>query len=284
MKTIVHLSDLHFGRTDPELVAALVADVGEAGPDLGVVSGDLTQRARDREFRAARAFLDALPGPRLVVPGNHDVPLYNPVARLLFGLRGYRRHIAGDVAPFHRDDECAVLGVNTARSLAIKSGRISPGQLRAVGRALRGLPPGLTKVLVTHHPFDLPPRSHHDKVVGGARRAIEALAELGVDVVLSGHAHQAHAGHSATRFRAAHRALLFVQAGTATSTRVRGEPNSWNVVRLDGGGVRVERRAWSDAERRFVAVDVQHFRRASSGWSSEVLAPPALAGASSAAS
>jgi 3',5'-cyclic AMP phosphodiesterase CpdA len=242
-----------------------------------VVSGDLTQRAREPEFREARAFLDTLPAPCLVVPGNHDVPLYNPVARLLFGLHGYRRHIAADLTPFYRDDACAVVGVNTARSLAFSGGRISRGQLRAIGRRFEGVPAGVVKVLVTHHPFDLPPRSHHDTVVGGARRAIEELAALGVDVVLSGHVHQAHSGHSATRFRTAHRALLFVQAGTATSTRVRDEPNSWNVVRLDGGAVRVERKAWSDERRRFVSVDDQCFRRAPSGWLSEALALPALA-------
>jgi 3',5'-cyclic AMP phosphodiesterase CpdA len=149
--------------------------------------------------------------------------------------------------------------------------RWAPGAEVLIARRLRGLPPGLAKVLVTHHPFDLPPRSHHDNVVRGARRAIEALAAIGVDVVLSGHVHQAHAGHSATRFRTAHRALLLVQAGTATSVRVRGEPNSWNVVRLDGGAVRVERKAWSVERRRFVSVDHQRFRRATSGWSSEAV-------------
>lgn len=272
MKTIVHLSDLHFGHVDRELLAPLIACVREAAPDLVVVSGDLTQRARDREFREARAFLDALPGPRLVVPGNHDVPLYNPVARLFCGLCGYRRHIDDEIAPFYRDDECAVLGLNTARSIAVSGGRVGRGQLRAVERRLRGLPPGLVKVLVTHHPFDLPPRSHHDNVVRGARRAVEALAAVGVDVVLSGHVHQAHAGHSATRFRAAHRALLLVQAGTATSTRVRGEPNSWNILRLDDGAVRVERKSWSDTLGRFISVDHQRFRRATLCWSSEAVA------------
>jgi 3',5'-cyclic AMP phosphodiesterase CpdA len=272
MKTIVHLSDLHFGHVDHVLLAPLIACVREVAPDLVVVSGDLTQRARDREFREARAFLDALPGPRLVVPGNHDVPLYNPVARLFCGLCGYRRHIDDEIAPFYRDDACVVLGLNTARSIAVSGGRVGRGQLRAVERRLRGLPPGLVKVLVTHHPLDLPPRSHHDNVVGGARRAVEALASVGIDVVLSGHVHQAHAGHSATRFRAAHRALLLVQAGTATSTRVRGEPNSWNVLRLDDGAVRVERKSWSDTLGRFVSVDHQRFRRAVLGWSSEAVA------------
>jgi 3',5'-cyclic AMP phosphodiesterase CpdA len=277
MKTLVHLSDLHFGHVDRELIDPLVNCVRELAPDLVVVSGDLTQRARDREFREARAFLERLPSPRLVVPGNHDVPLYNPMARLFCGLCGYRRHIAAEVEPFYRDDECAVLGVNTARSLAVSGGRVGRNQLRAVERRFRGLPPGLAKVLVTHHPFDLPPRSHHDNVVRGARRAIEALAAIGVDVVLSGHVHQAHAGHSATRFRAAHRALLLVQAGTATSTRVRDEPNSWNVIRLDGGAVRVERKAWSAARGRFVSVDHQRFRRATAGWSSEAVPAPAPA-------
>jgi 3',5'-cyclic AMP phosphodiesterase CpdA len=130
MRTIVHLSDLHFGRVDQALVEPLIETVNALAPDLVAVSGDLTQRARTAQFVEARAFLDALPAPRIVVPGHHDVPLYNPVARFLGGLLKYRRYISDDLAPFYRDREIAVLGLNTARSLTFKNGRINRKQLR----------------------------------------------------------------------------------------------------------------------------------------------------------
>jgi 3',5'-cyclic AMP phosphodiesterase CpdA len=82
MRTVVHLSDLHFGRTDQALIDPLLARVHSEKPDCVVVSGDLTQRARVQEFRAARAFLDRLPRPQVVVPGNHDVPLYRVLERM----------------------------------------------------------------------------------------------------------------------------------------------------------------------------------------------------------
>src|ERR687889_1424872 len=117
MHRIIHLSDVHFGRTDPVVVAAVLALVRRMEPHLVVVSGDLTQRARAWQFREAREFLDALPRPQIVVPGNHDVPLYNVFARFFQPLDNYKEHITRDLEPFYADAEIAVLGVNTARSL-----------------------------------------------------------------------------------------------------------------------------------------------------------------------
>ncbi|MGB9178581.1 MAG: metallophosphoesterase, partial [Pyrinomonadaceae bacterium] len=125
MRTIVHLSDLHFGRVDYSVVKPLIEHVKEAKPDLVAVSGDLTQRARTAQFKEAREFLDALPQPQIIVPGNHDVPLHNVFARFLQPLDKYRRHITDDLEPFYADEEIAVLGLNTARSLTIKYGRIN---------------------------------------------------------------------------------------------------------------------------------------------------------------
>src|SRR3954447_26019387 len=105
MRTIAHLSDLHFGRTDPDVVRGAIDAVRRLQPDLTVISGDLTQRARSHQFRAARAFLDRLPKPQIVVPGNHDIPLWNVFARSFSPLRKYRRIITGDLAPFFADDE-----------------------------------------------------------------------------------------------------------------------------------------------------------------------------------
>ena len=148
MRTLAHLSDLHFGRVDPELLAPLAALVSELAPDVVVVSGDLTQRARPAEFQAARRFLNELPAPQIVVPGNHDVPLYNIFQRFLQPLDKYRRYITPDLAPMYLDDEIAVVGINTARSLTFKDGRIGREQIAGVGKALCGLAAGITNILV----------------------------------------------------------------------------------------------------------------------------------------
>src|SRR3989440_8090724 len=128
MRKIVHLSDLHFGRVDESLVGPLVSAVNEAGPSLVVVSGDVTQRARAAQFREARAFLDRLPRPQVVVPGNHDVPLWDVLARFRSPLEKFRRHVSDDPGPFYEDDEVAGAGVNTARSWTLKYGRINERQ------------------------------------------------------------------------------------------------------------------------------------------------------------
>src|SRR5688500_13517011 len=125
MRTLVHLSDLHFGRIDPAVVAPLAEAVRAARPDLIAVSGDFTQRARRTEFEAARAFLDALEPPKLLVPGNHDVPLWNVAARFLTPLTRYRHYITPELEPEHEDEEMIALGINTARALAWGEGRIN---------------------------------------------------------------------------------------------------------------------------------------------------------------
>src|SRR5471030_3362505 len=136
MRTLVHLSDLHFGRVDPALLEPLRRRVLGLAPDVVVVSGDLTQRAKTEEFKAARAFLDTLPGPQIVVPGNHDIPLYNVASRFLTPLRKYTRYVTLDLTPEYVDEEIAVLGINTARSLTFKDGRINREQIEQVRRRL----------------------------------------------------------------------------------------------------------------------------------------------------
>src|SRR5438105_1578518 len=129
MRTVVHLSDLHFGRVDRRLLTPLVESVTMAAPDVVVVSGDLTQRARTGEFLEARDFLARLPQPQVVVPGNHDVPLYNVLDRFVRPLAKFRRYVEPSLAPRHVDDEIAVLGINTARSLVVKNGRVNQRQI-----------------------------------------------------------------------------------------------------------------------------------------------------------
>ena len=265
MRTILHLSDLHFGRVDKFILKPLIAYAEALCPHLVVVSGDLTQRARSAEFKEARAFLDALPKPQIVVPGNHDVPLYRVWERFLQPMRNYRRHIGRELEPAFVDGEIAVVGINTARSLTFKNGRINAAQVDALRRRLEALDPALVKVVVTHHPFDLPVRTERAELVGRAGMAMTAFARCGVDLLLAGHFHTSRAGDTGDRYELPGYAALAVQAGTATSTRGRGEANAFNVLRLEPGRIAVERHEWDAAREDFELAQTDRFRRAAGG-------------------
>src|SRR5687768_14918819 len=114
VRRIAHISDIHFGAEDPAAVTAAAKDLLAWRYDLLVVSGDFTQRARPRQFRAAMDFLKPLPQPHLYVPGNHDVPLYDVFNRFLNPVGRFRRYVTPDLRPVFRDDQMAVVGLNTA--------------------------------------------------------------------------------------------------------------------------------------------------------------------------
>ncbi|HAF15607.1 MAG TPA: metallophosphatase [Blastocatellia bacterium] len=266
MRTIVHLSDMHFGRVDHSVITPLIETIGRIKPDLVAVSGDLTQRARSNQFKEARAFLDALPKPQIVVPGNHDVPLHNVAARFVQPLRKYRRYITADLRPFYYDDEIAVIGVNTARSLTIKGGRINEQQVAWMSERLCACDPEVVKIVVTHHPFDLPEGHDERKLVGRAQMAMKALASCGADVFLAGHLHISHTSHSTTRYQIEGHSALVLQAGTATSTRGRGEANSFNLIHVDRPHIAVERLEWQPDGAEFKTATTERFIHAPQGW------------------
>lgn len=265
MRAIVHLSDLHFGRIDPQLLGPLQQCVGALRPDVVVVSGDLTQRARVPEFTQARQFLAGLPQPQVVVPGNHDIPLYDVVRRLMRPLARYRRYISDELEPCYIDDEVVVIGVNTARSLTIKDGRVNRQQLARLTEQLASLPQQLVRIVVTHHPFDLPGQGRRD-LVGRASLAMAAFAQSGVDILLSGHMHASHAGNTARRYALGGYAALTIQAGTATSTRGRGEANAFNLIRIDGAKLELTRYGWDGAAASYRAGAPETFIRKGSSW------------------
>lgn len=267
MRTVVHLSDLHFGRVDAALLDPLRRAVTELAPDVVVVSGDLTQRAKSEEFRDARAFLDTLPEPQIVVPGNHDVPLFDVVRRFTSPLGRYKLHIDDDLEPFYLDDEIAIVGVNTARSLTLKGGRINEAQIEHIRGKLCGLEERVVRLVVSHHPFDIPDTWNADDIVGRAGLAVEMLASCGANILLAGHIHMSHAGHTTERYRAAGFSALVVQAGTATSTRGRGEANAFNALRITPHEVRVECHSWDAAIGEFTLLQTEVFGRTDSGWS-----------------
>ncbi|MBN9218538.1 MAG: metallophosphoesterase [Mesorhizobium sp.] len=266
MKTIAHLSDLHFGRIDQIVSDALAAEVRASDPDIVVVSGDMTQRARKEEFAQARAFLDTLPCPQLVVPGNHDVPLYNLFARALTPLSRYKRYITADTDPFYADPELAIAGINTARSLTIKGGRINSEQLTWVRRSFADQPDETTRIVVTHHPFEGASANDDDGIVGRARMAMGVFSQSRVDVILSGHLHLNRMGSSAVRYNIEGYSALLIQAGTAISLRRRQEANSFNLIRIERPEIHLECRAWDLDEVRFVRATSKSFRLGRSGW------------------
>jgi 3',5'-cyclic AMP phosphodiesterase CpdA len=242
--TIAHISDLHFGREDPRLSAALQQELRERPPSLIAVSGDLTQRARPHEFEAARAFLDGMAAPVLAVPGNHDIPLYNVWARFVRPLDGYRRHISPDTDPFFLREGLAVLGVNTARSATWKDGRLSEEQIAGIRERLGALPPEVFKVLVT--------------------LAAEAC---GVDLLLAGHLHHGFSGDVRGHYMLVRRSMLVAQAGTALSHRRRGEPNAYNWITVEKKHLALEVRAWTGAA--FETAVVTRYARRGEEWVQE---------------
>ena len=269
MPRLIHLSDLHFGAHDPVLVEAVERRLDEEAPDLVVVSGDFTQRARTEQFEEAGAFLMRVreAGHKvLAVPGNHDVPLYDVLRRFLSPLTRYKRYIDDSLCPFIEIDGAAVLGINTARSLTFKNGHISYEQMDMIRETFSKTKANQPRILVTHHPlFALPvgdgPELGH--LMDDVELALDAIADAGVDLMLAGHNHRASVNDAGSLVKGAGKALV-VQAGTATSTRTRNELQSFNRIEIDGSGVRITIQRWDGNA--FVSGDSQFFERHNERW------------------
>ena len=257
---IAHLSDIHFGANDARIVAATEAWLDAQQPDLVVISGDFTQRARVAQFREASAWLDRLRAAGhqiLAIPGNHDVPLYDVVRRFAAPLARYKHYISNDLCPWFENEQVAVLGINTARSLTIKDGRINRAQMRMIEERFASVAPEKTRILVTHHPlFGMPigEGSELTEAVGRHEDAVSAVCRAGVHCTLAGHFHRTYAEAARKMVERAGGALV-IQAGTATSTRLRNdELQSFNWLHVHRN---------DDIELQVVAWDGDSFQRGS---------------------
>jgi 3',5'-cyclic AMP phosphodiesterase CpdA len=241
---IAHLTDLHFGAEDPLVVAALIAEVRADAPDLVAISGDLTQGARRSEFRSARAFIDQLEAPSLVVPGNHDLTPHKLWERFTDPYGRWRAAIAAETEPVWQDDQVAVFGLNSARRLGLhwdwSRGQVTHRRLARLIARIDALPATLAKIVVTHHPLLPPEGEPWTPVAGGASVALAAFARHGVSLVLAGHLHRGYARLASSGGKPP----LILQGATATSVRLRGEPNAYHRVTIGGGEIAVEVRVW----------------------------------------
>jgi 3',5'-cyclic AMP phosphodiesterase CpdA len=252
MKLTIHISDPHFGHADPVVAEALLDEINALRPALVAISGDLTQRARSSQFMAAREWLDRLLSPYLVVPGNHDIPLYDVFRRFGSPRERYMHYISSDLAPSFVDSELAVVGIDTTKTFTIKDGRITREQAERVA-ALLAPHKSHWRILVAHHPFE------H---ASGADEAMPLLEGAGIDLVLTGHLHKTQWGEELVH-RTEDHSMVAVHAGTCMSTRLRGEPNGYNQLHLDGDTVRIVHRQWREI--RFVDVAEKVYRRTERG-------------------
>ena len=243
MTTFAHLSDLHFGREIPQVIEGLLQSLEEARPDLVIISGDLTQRARAKQFRNAKRFLDRLPCPYLIIPGNHDLPLYNLFKRFGRPWGNWTRFVSQNLAPVVRGDHFIIAGINTARRWATlfdqTRGRISTPQTASAINHLMTAPDSHLRILVAHHPFWLPLALARRHLIGGRDKALAALRQGKVDMILSGHVHVA--------FSQLVDGIIVVHAGTGTSNRYHGQANSFNLIRGDRRRITIDVRVWNES-------------------------------------
>ena len=259
MRSILHITDVHFGRGhQPDRAAAVRQLARRREPDLVVFSGDLTKRAKPRQFRAARRFVDDLGAPALVVPGNHDVPLFRFWERVFSPYGAYRRHFHPELEPVWKDDELLVVGVNTAHGWTFTGGRVTRRRIREVEGLLRAEGGERFAIVVLHHPMIPVPGYDSDKVFRNARHAARALSRGGADLVLSGHVHLSHLGFSESIDPETESSVPILFSGTASCSRGRGEElagNSCHWLEIDRGEVAIERLVWESGDEGFVPAE-----------------------------
>lgn len=260
MTSILHISDTHFGTEQQPVVEALEAHAREHGADLLVLSGDITQRARRNQFAAAQAFIHRMDDcgirQKLIVPGNHDIPLHNLLTRFLCPYKNYRQFIGEQLEPVFENDELLAIGLNTTHPKRRKDGKVTEEQIHSVCERLSRCDPAKLRIVVAHQPFGSMAPSDLRNLQHGAREALLRWAESGLDLVMGGHIHLPYVLPLSGQYPDLSREIWIVQAGTTLSSRLRGRlPNSFNRLYIstrDGKQVRVERWDYQAQTRRFV--------------------------------
>ncbi len=263
MTRLVLLTDLHFGRASPDLIQPLLDSIVDASPDLVVIAGDFVQRARSSQFSMARDFVDRLQHDWIAVPGNHDIPLFNIVARALSPRAAYRRWIALDTAPTVETDDAVIVGLDTTHRWSHQRGLIRPAQIDQVAQTIRTIGQDKLTVVMAHHPFHQSP-DVEKKVMKNAGEALRTWSDCGPHVILSGHLHAwkvepflAEKNRSMT---------LQVHCGTGLSTRLRGDPNEYAILDVAGDMFSACRMVADPKRMIYTGSTETRYRRDADGW------------------
>jgi 3',5'-cyclic AMP phosphodiesterase CpdA len=247
------------------LEKSLKKAIEERSPDLIVVSGDITQRATEAQFKLAHNFFASLACPILFVPGNHDVPLYSVGRRFFQPYALYKKYITEELEPQYEDAEMLVVGVNTVRLFKIMEGRVNAEQIARVKAVLAAAAPHKIKIIVSHHPFNLPV-GHHKRPLARARQFWKSLLDADIDIILSGHLHDTLDHYLDKAYKLSTPGPVLIQAGTAISTRRRKEENSFNVIILAASQITIERFEYARDKQIFIVKKTEHFARQGKTW------------------
>lgn len=263
--TLAVLGDPHFGTEDPPVVEALLRDLRDPAPDVVILAGDLTQRARSAEFAAARAFIDRLPGRTLAIPGNHDLPLFDVARRLFAPYARFRRYISRELEPTLALGAVTVLGVDATRRTRHKHGVLDREHVREVAERLRAVRTPF-RVVVVHQPLAAAVAEDEHNVARGSEDAIAAWTAVGADLIVGGHVHRGYSLRVGEQ-----RGAILAQTGTATSVRRRGTPNSYYRIELsidadDARSMRLARRDYDARSGGFTTSAPERARARQNGW------------------
>ncbi len=261
---IAHISDIHFGREQPNVMEGLLNTLHRLNPELVVISGDLTQRATAEEYQHGAAFLQRLAWPHIIIPGNHDLSATDLIERFSTPWDKWRQYVQPDTEPMLHSPAYSVVGVNTARAAGWyfdwSRGQINATQVKHVQTALQTVPASSLRIVIAHHPFWLPEQAEYRDVVTGRDTAIEGFKQAEVDMILSGHIHMAY-----THIL---QGIIISHAGTTFSNRlIEGHPNSFNVIRGNRQHLTIEFMEWNGQQ--FQQVAQQAFSKQATGWQTE---------------
>ena len=261
MNGVLQISDPHFGTEQAPVIAALLELNRLTQPGVVVLSGDITQRARRSQFAAARHFVDQMTPPRLLtIPGNHDIPLFNPFARTLFPYANYSREFGLNLEPELETESLLILGVNTTRPRRHKDGEVSEKQIARIATRLSRASAHQLRIVVTHQPVHVIRDSDIANLLHGHERAVRSWSAAGADIIMGGHIHLPYVRPLADRFPDLPRRVWSVQAGTAVSSRIReDQANSVNILRYPvarAGVCQVERWDFAADTARFTPGEV----------------------------
>jgi 3',5'-cyclic AMP phosphodiesterase CpdA len=263
---LMHISDIHTGPPfNLARAEQVIREANELAPDLMVVSGDFVQRADFKnQWETAVSFLHQLPEPRLTVPGNHDVPLYNPFNRLFRSMEKYKRYISPDLNPVFELPGLVVVGGNTAHGMTVDGGYLNEQQIATMEKHLNSYPADTCKVVVLHHHVVNPPSSLDRRKISNAEDAVDLFDRCGVDLMLCGHIHVSYIGTTLDVKPELKHGTIICQSGTTTSKRGKAREhgkNSYNIIEIEDQTIRIIQHLYHEEAGRFLPVADHVFPR-----------------------